>query len=258
MPVGSYMATIQANHFLKVGVDENTIGFAARNSQTGELKGFEIELVNEIARAIFGDPTRIKYISVVTADKVKVVKRGEVDLTASVVSITCDRARDVAFSEEYFETPQRVMVSAQSKIQHLADLAGDKVCVTSGSTTAKKVEGIHAVPYPVETRTDCLVALQQGDVDAIATHDTILRGLHLQDPRNTRILTDPADQLGSEFQRYGIAIGKGHADFVGFVNGVLEQLRANGTYDSLRKTWVDPLFQEPPHTPPITPEGAAQ
>jgi len=253
MPAGTYLADIQQRGFLEVGVDENTIGFAARNPQTAKLEGFEIALVDEIARAIFGDPTRIRYISVVTAEKVDVVKQGKVDLTASTVSITCERARDVAFSSMYFETVQRVMVSARSKFLRLSDLVGKKICVTQGGTTVDKVKKVGAIPYPVEKRTDCLVALQQGRVDAIATHDTILRGLHLQDPKGTRILAQ--DQLPGE-QRYGVAIAKSHPELVGFVNGVLEQLHENGTYDRLLARYVTPLFDDSQNT--VAAEGAPQ
>lgn len=244
MPAGSFMAAIQQRGVLEVGVDENTIGFASRNPRTAVLEGFEIELVGEIARAIFGDPTKIKYVSVVTNDKVDVVAEGKVDLTASTVSITEERACKVGFSSEYFETPQRVMVSARSNVEHLTDLVGKKVCVTRGGTTGEKVEMVGAIPYPVETRTDCLVALQQGRVIAIASHDTILRGLRKQDPRHTRILLDDIDKLPGDPQRYGVAIGKGHPEFVGFVNAVLEQLHKNGTYDHLRDFYVEPLYRE--------------
>jgi polar amino acid transport system substrate-binding protein len=244
MPAGSYMATIQANHFLRVGVDENTIGFAMRDPQSGKLDGFEIKLVDEIARAIFGDPSKIKYISVVTNDKVDVVADGTVDLTASTVSITKQRACKVAFSSEYFTTPQRVMVSARSNVRQLSDLVGDKVCVTKGSTTTDLVQRIGAVPYPVETRTDCLVALQQGDVDGIASHETILRGLHQQDPKNTRILLGEGDTLPGDQQHYGVAIAKSHPELVSFVNGVLEQLRANHKYDQLYTQYVAPLYKD--------------
>jgi hypothetical protein len=75
-----------------------------------------------------------------------------------------------------------------------------------------------AVPY----WTDCLVLLQQGDVAAISTDDSILAGLAAQDPW-TKIV---GPRFSSE--PYGLAISQQHPDFVRFVNAVLQQLRTNG------------------------------
>jgi len=245
MPAGSTMARIQDRKEKKlvVGVDENTLGFAARNPD-GQLEGLEIDLVREIARAIFGDPDAVKFRSVVTSNKVSAVESGEVDLTASVVSITCARWQKVAFSREYYTTDQRVMVGVDSPIQALRDLARKKVCVTKGSTTIDELHEVvpDAIPYPVSARTDCLVALQEGRVDAVATHETILIGLHDQDPKTTRLLPE-SEHFGD--QHYGIAVRQGNEDFVRFLNGLLEQWHADGTlrrlYDAnLRRFGIDP------------------
>ena len=52
-------------------------------------------------------------------------------------------------------------------------------------------------------RTDCLRELQQGTVDAYFSHDSILRGMQLQDPDNTEIVGDPVAA-----QHYGIAFAR--------------------------------------------------
>ena len=99
---------------LLVGVDENTPAFGVRNDD-GQLEGLEIDLVREIARPIWPEDAadidqHIKFVSVVTEQKVPYVRWRQVDLTASVVTINCDRWKDVAFSTSYFTTPQRVLV----------------------------------------------------------------------------------------------------------------------------------------------------
>ena len=101
-------------------------------------------------------------------------------------------------------------------------LSGQRVCATSGSTSIGiiKKELPHAIPYEVSTRPECLMALQDGAVDAISTHDTFLLGFQRQP--NTTIL---APELND--QPYGIAINQQHPEFVLFVNGVLQQLRAS-------------------------------
>jgi polar amino acid transport system substrate-binding protein len=104
-------------------------------------------------------------------------------------------------------------------------LLGRPVCATRGSTSIKNLASFvpGAVPYPVDQRTDCLVALQEGKVAAITSDDAILLGFQAQDPY-TRIVGPDGPA-----QPYGMAIAKTHPEFVRFVNGWLAQIRANGT-----------------------------
>src|SRR5207248_10652848 len=104
MPAGTFMRTIQGRGRIIVGVDENTKYFSYRDPISGAIVGFEPDLARELARAIFGDPTKIEFVSVVTDQKVPFVKDGLVDATISVVSATCDRWQQVAFTTTYYET----------------------------------------------------------------------------------------------------------------------------------------------------------
>jgi polar amino acid transport system substrate-binding protein len=84
------------------------------------------------------------------------------------------------------------------------------------------------VPY----WTDCLVLLQQGDVAAISTDDSILDGLAAQDPWTKLVggrLTD---------EPYGLAISKQYPEFVRFVNAVLAQLRSDGQWAASYRHWI--------------------
>ena len=69
--------------------------------------------------------------------------------------------------------------------------------------------------------------LQQGQVDAISTDDAVLSGLAKQDP-NVEVV---GASMGVE--PYGIGVKKENEDLVRFVNGVLEQMRADGTWQRL-------------------------
>jgi polar amino acid transport system substrate-binding protein len=156
------------------------------------------------------------------------------------MTITCDRLKSVDFSSVYFEAAQRVLVLKSSTAKSLDDLHGQKVCATSGSDSVDRIKQHHAIAVQVPYWTDCLVLLQQGDVVAISTDDSILDGLAAQDPW-TKIIGPP---LTSE--PYGLAISKQHPEFVRFVNAVLQQLRTDGQWKSSYAHWLGTPVKNPP------------
>jgi polar amino acid transport system substrate-binding protein len=251
MPAGSFMEAIAASGALQAGADENTLPLSFRNPRSGAFEGFEIDLLHEIAHAIIAEPDGpevevLNPIPVITAEKTDVVEAGEVDLTASAVSITCGRWENVLFTIPYYQASQKVMVRKDrlgrpvlsdgtplEQTDAVADLDrqldGRRVCATDGSTSAEviKAQLPKASLLPVRTRTDCLVALQDGTADAILLHDTFLLGFKKQDP-NTMIL-EPS--LGTT--HYGIAVAYGHEDLVRFLNRLLLDMREDGRLEQL-------------------------
>jgi polar amino acid transport system substrate-binding protein len=148
--------------------------------------------------------------------------------------MTCARNRKVDFSTEYYDAKQRVLVPSNSPAKDIADLAGRKVCASAGSTPIYVMQHL---PYRTDVVSgtqaiDCLVALQQGRVDAISTDSSILLGFQAQDP-NTKIVGSSLADVP-----YGAEISKDHPEFVRFVNGVLAELRANGTWSRLYSHWL--------------------
>ena len=151
---------------------------------------------------------------------------------AHTMTITCDRLKDVDFSSVYFDAGQRVLVLKNSTATSLDDLHGQKVCATSGSDSVARIQAHKAIAVQVPYWTDCLVLLQQGDVAAISTDDSILDGLAAQDPW-TKIIGKPLSD-----EPYGLAISKQHPEFVRFVNAVLQQLRTNGQWAASYRRWI--------------------
>jgi polar amino acid transport system substrate-binding protein len=150
-------------------------------------------------------------------------------LVVRTYSITCARKQLVDFSTVYYEANQKILSTKGSGIDTAAALAGKRVCAVSGTTSLSKLDELNPRPkvYGATTWTDCLLMLQQGQVDAISTDDAVLKGLAKQDPT--------VDVVGDSIAKepYGIGVNKDQPDLVRFVNGVLEKIRNDGTWQRL-------------------------
>jgi polar amino acid transport system substrate-binding protein len=241
MPPGSTMAAIAERGRLVVGVDQNTYPFGFRNPSSGQLEGFDIDLAREIARSIFGDPDRIQLRVVDAGQRESALQSGQVDLVVRTYSITCDRERSVAFSAVYYYANQRILAVKGSGIDSAAALSGKRVCAVSGTTSLSALFALDPRPtlFGVTSWTDCLVMLQQGQVDAISTDDVVLSGLAAQDP-NVEVV---GPSIGVE--PYGIGIRKESSDLVRFVNGALDRMRVDGTWQRLYEARLRSLGPSP-------------
>lgn len=232
---------IRARGRLVVGLDTGSNLMSFRDPTSGAITGFDVDIAREVARDLFGDPDRIEYHVLTSADRQKALEKSSVDIVAKTMTITCDRREHVAFSSEYLEAQQRVLVVKGSPIRNAADLGGKRVCAARGTTSLMRLQ--QTVPtasiLTVPMWSDCLVVLQQRQVDAVSTDDTILAGLVSQDP----YLEIVGPGMGSE--PYGIGITKTKDDLVRFVNGTLERIRRDGTWTRLYDRWLSMLGPAP-------------
>lgn len=241
--------SIRARGKLIVGVaqDEYLTGYL---NASGQETGFDVDIAKQVEQAIFGnqDPSHIQFRAVTNAQRITALQTNDVtkavDMVVDTFTITCERATQVQFSSVYYNAYQRLLVLKDSGYNSLDDLGGKKVCAQIGSTSLRTLTTYksHPIAYGVTNLTDCLVALQQGQVDAISTDDTILAGLAQQDP-NTQVVGPHLEP-----EPYGIAVASTNTDLIRFINGVLETIRGNSTWQHIYSTSLQPALgpQQPP------------
>ena len=255
IPSGSTMETIRNNGVLRVGVSADTLLMGARDPLTGQIEGFDIDVLHEISRAIFGDPNKLQFKVITSAQRLEVLTpdaagNTQVDIVARTMTINCARWETIAFSTEYYGAGQKVLVASDSdatSMEALETKGDQKVCAPASTTTLTRLEdefpGVEAVS--AATHTECLVLFQQGKVDAITGDDTILAGFAAQDPY--------AKVVGDAFsdEPYGLGMPKDKVDLVQFVNGVLDRMRSDGTWTSLYNRWLGVLGPAPAPPAPV-------
>jgi polar amino acid transport system substrate-binding protein len=239
------VADIRKRGRLLVGLDIGSNLFSFRDPVTGKIVGFDVDIAGEVARDIFGTPTAVEYRILASADRIPALQKKVVDIVVKTMTITCERRKLVNFSTVYFTAYQQILAPRESPIAGPSDLSGKRVCVARGTTSLEQVQRIDPPPTIVTTVTwaDCLVALQQQEVDAVSTDNAILAGLVAQDPYLHIVGPSMAEQP------YGIGVNLANTGLVRFVNGTLARIRADGTWDTLYRRWLAILGPAP--APPV-------
>jgi polar amino acid transport system substrate-binding protein len=251
MPRGSTMRRIQDRGYLIAGVSADSLLLGARNPVSNEIEGFDIDMLHAVSQALFGRPDKVVLKVITSGERLTALQKGTVDVVARNMTITCKRWEDIAFSSEYYRSGQKVLVRKGEAVQSggpiggIEDLAGRKVCAPDPSTsitklrTFKDVEAVGAA-----THTGCLVLFQRGAVDAITGDDTVLAGLADQDPF-AEVVQAPAFTA----EPYGLGVNRKQVDFVRFVNGVLEDMKADGRWTKSYNRWLAESLGKAPAPP---------
>jgi ABC-type amino acid transport substrate-binding protein len=248
-PADTTMGKIQKAGKLIAGVKYDVPPFGFVDPQTDEVKGFDVDIAQEIADRL---GVELDAIEAISDNRIPFLKDGTVDIVASTMTITTDRDVEIDFSEPYYIANGRILVSKDTTgIETLADLKGKSACTALGSTyegLLKDAGGID-VQLP-ETYSECFELIQNGSVDAVVTDDVILTGMIIQD--------DSLHLVGEDLtvEPYGIGIPEGDTEMQEFVNGVLAELYENGRYAEIYEEWVGQYTETDAEIPTMTLEEA--
>ena len=223
---------------LVVGIDQSLYLLAFRDTASGELRGLEVDLARAIADDIFGEDAsganRLDLRFVDSAARAEALNNGEVDVVIRTMSITPERAEEIDFSTPYLTSRVRVLAPQDRNVDDINQLGGKTVCIVDGTNLIEIARTFTPHSEILRTRSwsDCLMATQQFQADAIVADDSILAGLTAQDPY-AKILPGT---LASQY--YGVGLPKGQSDLVRQVNSTLERMRNDGTWSQLYSTWL--------------------
>lgn len=250
-PVAARVPAIIERGRLIVGVAQslNRLGF--RDPATGDLAGFEADIAREMARDIFGDPSRIEFRYVESRQREDALDSGEVDMVIRTMSVTAERQDEVEFSLPYLKVSSRLLVQKGSGIDSTSDLANRTVCVTQDSSAANGWGLLKARRFlQTLTWSDCLMAMQRHQADAIFSDDAILTGLQAQDPTTELV----GEDVRTTYYAVATAPPGAPRDTAGLamqVNTTMERITADGTLSTLYRQWMQQYLGAPGALPRV-------
>ena len=226
------VAKIQKTKVLTVGTDATFKPFEYKNN--GKYEGFDIDLIEAVAKELGAD--KVEYVDTEFKGLIPGLLAKKYDLIVSAMYITDERKQTIAFSDTYFPGGLSIMVkNDNTSIKGVEDLKGKKVSVQIGTKSAKYLEEKYKdiVLVKVETNNDMFLELETGKVDAVVTGLPAAK-TYAKSKGTVKVLPGT---LTEEF--YGYGLRKDDAELVKAVNGALQKVKANGTYDQLVKKWFE-------------------
>ncbi|MGH8930704.1 MAG: ABC transporter substrate-binding protein/permease [Egibacteraceae bacterium] len=134
--------------------------------EDGESKGFDIELVTEIAGRLSVD---VEFVNTSFDTIFTQLANGQFDAIVSGITITPERDESIDFSTPYFVATQGIAVLGGSVVASVADLDGKTVAVqaaTTGESYAReRFAGTQVLSFP--TSEAAFGALRANQVDAV-------------------------------------------------------------------------------------------
>jgi ABC-type amino acid transport substrate-binding protein len=200
---------------------------------SGKNLGFDVDVAHIFAKALFDDENKVELVAVTSGNRIPFLQSGKIDIIIASVTVTDERRQVVEFSEPYFMSGGLLLVPKNSPIKGVEDLAGKTVAVIQGAIQDKDIEQLAPKADRVKFGkvSEAVLAVKGGRADAFSQDDVLILTLAKENP--------DLKPVGKPFtpRPYGIAVRKGDVDFIKWVDGQLDRMKKDGTYDKLWKKY---------------------
>lgn len=200
--------------------------------ESNKVVGFDVDIGSEIARRLELEP-----VIVTTAwdGIIAGLVTGRYDTIVGSMGITEERKKAVDFVGPYYRSGIGLFVRKGAGIESIDKLEGKTIGVTLGEISEKWVRSQNK--FSVRTYKglpEMLLDLGAGRIDAIVADDVpVLVAINKSNA--------PVEQVESaQLPRFdnGIAIRKNNPELVAAIQGALDNMLADGTYEAISKKWI--------------------
>lgn len=207
--------------------------FVTKDEQ-GQLAGFDVEVLKAIAEL---EGLELEITQQPWSNALNTLNNNQSDIVVSAVTPTTERLANYLASDSYVTTPNSIAVTEDSPIKSIEDLKGKVVALEEGSSFLSEKS-----KYPETTFKEyptSFIALKETttkNVDAVVAHR-----LHLQHLIGDKGVPMRFIDLPTSYPNKVIMLKKGNAELAQKINGGLEKIKANGSYDKMHQKWFGTL-----------------
>lgn len=199
----------------------------------GEPDGFDMALVREIGKKL---GVEVKIENMEFASLVSSIG-SKIDIAAAGMTVTDERKESVDFSDSYYEAVQYVILPVDSDITTADDLKDKAIGVQLGTTGDFIAEDLTANVSQYNKAVDAVNDLVNGRVDCVIIDKN--PALVFESKFDGQVVAVDGAQFDFEVEEYAIALPKGDTALADQINKAIKDLKADGTFDELVKTYIE-------------------
>jgi ABC-type amino acid transport substrate-binding protein len=230
---GAILTRIVQSKQFKVGVVNDNPPFSAIGS-SGNLEGYDIDIVNGIAADLGATPDLVK---VDGPGRVSGLQTGQLDLAVADFSITNQRNLVISFSEPYLVIHYRLVVPEGSPLKTTDDANQASVNIASprGGTSTDQLKS--ALPQAqvqiLSNIADVKQALTSGQATAAVFDDISVASFLNQQAGKFKVL----DGHLPGGDRIGVGFPKGDPEWARWIDGWIDQFNFSGQNAASFQKW---------------------
>jgi general L-amino acid transport system substrate-binding protein len=197
---GATLDAIRARGSILCGVNQGVAGFSAPDSR-GEYRGLDADFCRALAAAMFGDPSKVRFVPTSSQNRFTMLQSGEVDVLARNATQTLQRdtALGLHMAGVNFYDGQSFLVRRSSNVTSARQLDGATICMQPGTTSELNVadyfrsNAMRMTPVLIERPDEFVAAYAAGRCDAMTQDASQLasyRATALQNPADHVLLPE--------------------------------------------------------------------
>ncbi|MCH9625960.1 MAG: ABC transporter arginine-binding protein 1 [Chlamydiales bacterium] len=200
--------------------------------EKGKIVGFDIDIAKNVAQKL---GKKIEFKDMPFEALIPDLMLNHVDLVASGMTYTKERAKRVSFTQPYhLDDPLVILTLEPQKIHSLDALKGKKVVVIEGFTAESFLssqKGIKLISLP--TQADGFIALKSRRADAFVTARSTVRTFLAT--HNTNVLY--TETIEGTAETCSLVLPKNKPLMLREVQKALDEMEAEGTIHALKDKW---------------------
>ncbi|WP_426416318.1 ABC transporter substrate-binding protein [Aestuariirhabdus sp. LZHN29] len=223
---------------VRIGVEGAYPPFSQTNPD-GSVTGFDIDVANALCAAMNAECTMVKqdWDGIIPA-----LLARKYDAIIASMSITEERKQKVDFTKKYYTSPLAYAAKKGAGID-TSNLAGKTVGVQRSTIAdtyiSNAVEGVNVKRYG--TQDEAYLDIKAGRLDLLVADVFVLTDGFLSKEGGDayELVGDSITDAKWVGEGIGIAVRKRDKDLTSQLNAAIDKIRADGTYDKIRKQYFE-------------------